>query len=182
MLDKEVWEELERLDEFATFPQDKLSAHLKHLRDYNLESAEEYQEFTDLLTKYPAIPIGKGTVVDMYGYTTQDYTNAKFIQMRADKYALGTYREPVDGETAVTNYPKRLRNILQDADPYRFYRRSIKQGDYRYKSDIDGGFEGLKFFDNHPEYHQDTSEEVINEIRRRLLNGEELGTFNTDIE
>ena len=63
MLDKEVWEELERLNEFAIFPQDKLPGHLKHLRDYNLESVEEYQEFTDLLTKYPAIPIGRGTII-----------------------------------------------------------------------------------------------------------------------
>ena len=182
MIDKEIWEELEKLDEFATFPQDKLPGHLKHLRDYNLESVEEYQEFTDLLTKYPAVPIGKGTLVDMQGYIAQDRTNAKFIQMRGDKYALGVYEEPVDGETAITNYPKKLQNILRDADPYRFYRRSIKQSDYRYKSDLDGGFEGLKFFDNHPEYHQDTPEEVIEEIRRRLINGEELGAFNTDEE
>ena len=54
--------------------------------------------------------------------------------------------------------------------------------DYRYKCDLDGGFEGLKFFGKHPEYHPDIPTDRAEEIKDRVLKGEKPGNFNTDLE
>lgn len=182
MIDSKIWEELERLDELATLSPDNLEKHRKHESEYGLDNDEQYQEFTDILTKYPAVPIGKGVITDIQGYIAQSGAKVKFVQIRNDVYALAAYKGRVEGQTAITNYPKKLNNILKDADPYAFYRQSEKGDDYRYRSDLDGRFEGLKFFDNHPEYHRNTSEERIREIRRKLQKREKLGVLNTDKE
>ncbi len=182
MIDSKIWEELKRLNELATFSPDNLGDHRKHEPEYGLENDKQYQEFTDTLTKYPAVPIGKGDITDIQGYVAQSGARVKFVQIRNDIYALAAYKGKINGQTALTNYPKKLFNILKDADPYAFYMQSEKEDDYRYRSDLDGRFEGLKFFDIHPEYHRGTSEEKIREIRRMLYKREKLGRFNTDKE
>ncbi len=182
MIDSKIWEELKRLDELATFSPDNLEDHRKHEPEYGLENDEQYQEFTDILTKYPVVPIGKGDIMDVQGYIAQSGARVKFVQIKNDIYALAAYKGNVKGQTALTNYPKKLSNILKDADPYAFYRQNEKEDDYRYRSDLNGRFEGLKFFDVHPEYHRGTPEEKIREIRRRLYKREKLGRFNTDKE
>ena len=67
MIDSKIWEELKRLNELATFSPGNLEDHRKHEPEYGLDNDAQYQEFTDILTKYPAVPIGKGDIMDVQG-------------------------------------------------------------------------------------------------------------------
>ncbi len=92
---------------------------------------------------------------------------------------MGAYRGNDVTGVGITYHAKPLDKILQDIGPYAPYPLSRKKNDYRYKSDLDGGFEGLEFFDNHPEYHEGVDEETINTIRAKIMAGERLDDFNT---
>ena len=181
-MDKEIWEELKILNE-AEFTPDNLQRHEKHKDQFHFKSLDEYNKFTHELTKHPALPIGQGSSEDVIGYINQNGLSIKFTKFSNNTYAFSVYSGDPETGDAVTCFPRSLNSIMRIADPYRFYRKeSGKQGDYRYRSDINGGFEGLKFFDEHPEYHKDTDEGRINEIREKILHKERLRNFNTDKE
>lgn len=193
MIDKNIWSELSKIDEdFALMPDTKKKGEEKtYLDDHSDRHKDslgcrdkwEYRECIHALTSFPAIPIQEDTDNhDIMGYKAQDGRKVKFVQFKEDVYIISAYKkDPVTG-VALTGYDKRLRNILQDADPYRFYELNNKEGDYRYKCDLDDRFEGLKFFNNHPEYHRNTDPERIKEIRQKLYKREKLDAFNTDRE
>lgn len=180
-MDKETWEELKRLEE-AKFAPDNLQKHSEHKNQFHLNSLEEYDESTHNLTRSPASPIGQSTPTEVIGYTNQNGLHVKFTKFNNDIYAFGVYSGDPETGVAVTCFPRSLDSIMKIVDPYNFYKKSGKQGDYRYRSDLDGKFEGLKFFDTHPEYHRNTSNERIKTIRQKILHKERLGNFNTDKE
>lgn len=187
-MDYNVWEELRKLDKVdeyqeALFRDKSLQIHAHYKDEMGIPTDEEYNEVTDILTRYPALPLGQGDIYDVHGYTNQQGINIKFVQYKGNLYIFSAYKgDPVNGE-AKTCHVKRLREIMRIADPYRFYKKGTgKQGDYRYRCDLDGGFEGLKFFDKHPEYHPDIPTDRVEEIKDRVLKGEKLGNFNTDLE
>ncbi len=184
-----VWEELRKIEEEekssckeAYFNSSRLEKHSHHKSEMGIEDTEEYNEVTHILTSYPALPLGKGEIYDVQGYLDQRDVGVKFVQYKGKLYILSSYRDdPVTGE-ALTCHVEPIGAVLRKADPYRFYRKTNKQGDYRYKCDLDGKFEGLKFFDKHSEYHRDTPPERVKEIRRMILAGKPLENFNTDKE
>lgn len=177
-----IWETLRQIDEEAFFDPLDLDGHYsKHKSKIDVESDEEYNELTHELTSSPAAYIQGDLEKTVQGYVTQNGIKVKFKKYK-NTYILSAYSgDAVDGR-AVTCYLKNLKNILQDADPYRFYKRGIKDADYRYRCDLDGRFQGLRFFNEHAEYHKDTPPEKIKEIKRRLYKRERLRTFNTDKE
>ena len=180
-MDKEIWDELNKLDE-AHFSKQDLKNHSKHKAQLGVDSDEEYDYITHELTRHPALPIGDYNIKDIIGYINQDGRSIKFVEWRGQLYIFSAYRGDPETGIAITCYPKMIQDIYRKADPYNFYKFSSGQGDYRYKSDLDGKFEGLKFFDKHPEYHKNTSEENIKIIRDKILKNEKLANFNTNKE
>ena len=101
----EIDEELHRLNELARFPRDheegeesKLDTHWRdhhYIYDsngnvkYNL-TKDEYDDITHMLSSYPAVPIGKGSKIDVHGYETQSGRRAKYIDA-GDDYAFVAY-------------------------------------------------------------------------------------------
>ena len=181
MIYDEVWEALKQLDENAYFNPEGLISHDKHRPRLNARNSQEYNEITNEITSSPATYIQGDLGETVQGYITQGGIRVKFKQY-GDSYIIGAYSGDAVTGTAITCYIKKLKNILQDADPYRFYRKSNKNDDYRYRCDLDGKFRGLKYFNGHPELHEDTSEDRIKEIKKKLYKREKLGRFNTDKE
>lgn len=158
-----------------------LDTHFKkHKNDFDVKTPQEYNEkIVHVFTSHPAKPIEEIENDVVYGYINQSGSNIKFTNT-SDKggFITAYVRSPITGK-ALTCYAKPLKNILQDADPYSPYPIKLKDGDYRYKSDLNGDIKGLEFFNNHPEYHKDVDKEVIEEIRHKIENGEKLNKLNT---
>ncbi len=189
MIDKEIWDKLNKLNEDTYFDRiegdhqgPNLTAHEFHKVEFGLENKGDYNEVAHAITSQEASPIGENMDWGIVGYINQDGRNVKFARLDDNKYMIGVYVGSPTTGAIITFYTKNLQDILKDADPYNRYSLANKEGDYRYKCDLDKKFEGLKFFNNHPEYHRDTSEERVREIKGKLYKSEKLGNFNTDRE
>lgn len=143
-------EELQQLNELAKYHREKDDGeknfqdhYIKHGKPLGL-TEEQYEQYTDALTSYPAVPIGQGKDYDVYGYIAQNKNRVKFVKLPAGA-ALGVYvGDPIKG-TAISYYHENNFNqIIFRANPFRHLTSAAE--DLRYKSDLDGRFEGLKFF------------------------------------
>lgn len=180
---KNIKEDLAHLSRKSSNPEEpsNLESHFEKHQSYYYSNENEYNQGFHNLTKRSAAPVGKESSTSINGYKTQTGVKVKYRPFRgnAHLYELGAYKGDDVTGVGLTYYTKPLDKILQDADPYAPYPLSRKRNDYRYKSDLDGGFEGLEFFDSHPEYHEGVDEETINTIRLKILAGERLDDFNT---
>lgn len=151
----EIWEELkvlneEKLNELADFKrgttdgEENFQIHYEaHGKPLGL-TEEQYEEYADALTSYPAIPIGTGQDYDVYGYIAQNNKRVKFVKL-ANGAALGVYvGNPITGRAISYYHENNFNQVLFRANPFR--RLTLTAEDLRYKSDLDGRFEGLKAF------------------------------------
>ena len=179
---RNIKEDLAHFSKRSNGPEEpsNLESHFEKHQSY-YANEDEYDQGLHDLTKRPAAPIGKESPTGINGYKTQTGVKVKYRPFRGNihLYELGAYRGNDVTGVGITYYAKPLDKILQDIDPYTPYPLSRKKNDYRYKSDLEGGFEGLEFFDNHPEYHEGVDEETINTIRAKIMVGERLDDFNT---
>ena len=112
---------------------------------------EEYDEMAHILSSYRAIPIGRGSNYEVHGYETQDGARAKYINAGPD-YAFVAYDPNADFDDeysqnvwgdARTYFHRSLSDILLSANPYHLLEEN--EDDHRYKCDIGGGLEGLRY-------------------------------------
>ena len=110
----EIWEELKNLDEaklneladFKRQTKDGDENFQIHYKNHGVAlglTEEQYEEYTDALTSYPAIPIGTGQNYDIYGYIAQNGKKVKFVEL-TNGAALGIYvGNPITGR-AISYY------------------------------------------------------------------------------
>lgn len=152
----------------------------KHKNDFDVKTPQEYNEkIVHAFTSHPAEPIGEIKNDVVYGYINQDGVNVKFVNTSDKGSFITAYLKDSITGIALTCYAKPLKNILRDADPYSPYHSKSKEGDYRYKSDLNKELKGLEFFNNHPEYHKNVGKETIKEIKHKIENREKLNNMNT---
>lgn len=176
---KSIWEQLNKLDEQAYFPMktdlDKIrfrSHYDRHGRDLEL-TPEEYQDLTDALTSYPAVPLGTGKEYDIEGYVSQNQSKVKIVKLTTN-LLLAAYTG--DSKTGIAKTCYRIENndFWFKANPYRKYN---KEDDLRYFSDLDGGLQGLKYFKPvvgnkglNPEKLKEYQYNLLNKIRLPIEN------------
>lgn len=161
----DIKEELNQLNELAYFPTDteqRLRRFQQHWERHHLSlnpdgsvrfdmTPDEYNEMAHILSSYDAVPIGKGKIYEVHGYETQDGARAKYVNAGPD-YAFVAY----DPNTTLSNqhdqdvwgqsrtyFHRSLSDILLSANPYHLLEQN--EDDHRYKCDIGGGLEGLKY-------------------------------------
>ena len=152
---REIWEVLnkldeEKLDEFADYKRGTDSGE-KNFQDHYKKhgeplglTEEQYEEYTEALTSYPAVPFGQGKDYDVFGYTAQNGKNVKFVKIPTGA-ALGVYiGNAITGKAISYYHENDFNQVIFRANPFRHLTDNAE--DLRYKSDLDGRFEGLKFF------------------------------------
>ena len=181
-----IWEEMNAIDdsisldllEMARFDRsennlakfiDHHNRHKRYIIDgkaYDM-TEDEYDDAADALSSYPAIPIGTGTEEGIVGYITQDGRKIKFIQIPGGAFMVAYIGDDVTGE-AKTFYYTSIASLYYSANPFR--ELSDKGGDHRYKSDLDGGFDGLKFFKPVTNGKRAVTKEEVKQIKDDILN------------
>lgn len=161
------------LEEQARFDKDNLKNHYNS-HPKNKEGGEgddlfppnmteeEYDNAANILSSNKAYPLGSGKN-KITGYITQNDRKIKI------KLKQGSYDEfvvyvgdDVTGEV-ITYYIKKYPEIIQQANP--FVSGNIKN---KYKSDLDGKFEGLKIFNPKPNMSQKEKEDIIYKIYNNI--------------
>ena len=151
-----IWKELnnleesQRLDELANFQRwsdDGSINFQQHYKKHGIPlglTEEQYEEYADALTSYPAVPIGKGDDYEIFGYVAQNGKNVKFVKL-SNGSALGIYiNDPIWGRAISYYHDNNIRTTLFRANPFRRLTKNAE--DLRYKSDLDGKFIGLNYF------------------------------------
>ena len=124
-------------------------------------SEEEYDDAADALSSADALPLGSGKDV-VTGYITQYDQKIKLRRVEGNIDEFVVYEGgDIDG-SVLTYYMKSHKKILQQANP--FTPGELKS---KYKSDLDGGLEGLKVLIP----PKGMSSEEIEDIVYKLENG-----------
>lgn len=174
-------EEIHQLNEFANY--DLSTPKGRNLFEYHYKkhgvplgmTREEYKEVTNILTSYPAVPFNiNNKEYDVIGYVAQNNRNVKFIRLNSGA-ALGIYEgDAIEGEAIDYYHDNSINTTLFRANPFR--RLTSTAEDLRYKSDLDGKFEGLKFFK--PITSKDSNVKITQQeykqIKQEILNGKEI--------
>lgn len=180
-----IWEELKNLDEeklnelakFKRQTDDGEENFQIHYKNHGIAlglTEEQYEEYADALTSYPAIPIGTGQNYDIYGYIAQNGKKVKFVEL-TNGAALGVYvGNSITGRAISYYHDNDISATLFRANPFR--RLTSTAEDLRYKSDLDGKFEGLKFFK--PITNKNSSigitQQEYRKIKQEILDGKEI--------
>lgn len=180
---KEIWNELKRLDEadfnFGNAPERRKSR--KHARDHAGEykvNEEDYYNIAKFFSEKNSVNFGEGTLEDPKGYLRQDGRKAKITQMYeqdeitpSNKSSIVVYEGDDLTGSIKTLHVRSWSGALNQANPYHHLR--VGKEDHRYKSDLNGGLEGLKFFQT-PGFTSSLTEEEIEDFNYRLENGQPL--------
>ena len=174
MLDNfgKIWEALNRLYE-AEYKNLNSKSHMgKHedelamVFDHPL-SEEEYKEISKIVSELSVFPIGIGDISIPHGYINQKGNILKFVRVRNDLcFQVVFSKEGSDG-IIITSYFKRYDEIIRSANPFR--KTTSNNANYRYKSDVDGGYKGLEYFQN-----INLSKDEVTRIKNDILRGKKL--------
>ena len=174
MLDNfgKIWEALNKLYE-AEYSELNSRKHLnKHkpelasVFDHPL-SEEEYNELSKIVSEISVFPIGISNTMDAYGYINQEGIVLKFVKVRGNLYFQVAYSKEPSNDKIITSYFKKYSEIIKSANPFR--KTTPNNAGYRYKSDIDGGYKGLEYFQN-----INLSKDEVTKIRNDILKGKKL--------
>lgn len=127
---------------------------------------EEYDDSTHYLSSYPAIPIGTGEEYEIFGYIAQDGRKIKFTQIPGGAFMVAYVGKDVTGEARSFHYTS-MEELLYNINPYH---KILDYEDHRYKSDLDGKFEGLKFFKPIIRGPRAVTQEEVERIKSDILN------------
>lgn len=186
-----IWKRLNEIDdsesldllEFARFPKTKDSElkefeeHADKHRTYIINGKEymmtnkEYDDNAHELSSYPAIPIGTGSDIDIFGYITQDGRKVKFVEIPGGAFMVAYVGNDMGGR-AVTFMYTSISALIFSANPFR--KIQVNGEDHRYKSDLDGGFVGLKYFKPITNGSRGVTKQEIIQIRDDILNGRKI--------
>ena len=186
-----IWVEMNDIDdndsitllELARFPrgtEDELhyfEDHYDRHKTYHLNgkeytmTEEEYDDNADSLSSFPGVPIGSGTEEDVIGYVTQDGKKVKFIEIPGGAFMVSYIGDDVSG-IARTFYYADIDELLFKANPY--HRILSGEKDHRYKSDLDGGFIGIRFFKPIYNGKRGVTKEEAEAIKDDILNGRRI--------
>ena len=165
----DIWKELNaiELEEQAKFT-DKgnlLAHHEKHpiIIDGVRITEDQYNQMCGELTKARASYIGSDAPIQ--GYIRQDGRKVKFRKFN-NEYEFGVYAGDEITGSAVTYFIRPLRKIMEESNPYSI----LSDVDRRYKSDLDGKFNGLAKYVP-PEY---LSRKDFESIKNKILKGIKL--------
>ena len=181
----EIWEGLnsleeERLDELADFKRGSTNGELTFQQHYKKHGVplglteQQYEEYADALTSYPAVPIGNGDDYEIFGYIAQNGRNVKFVKLKSGA-ALGVYEgDPVNGRAISYCHDNNINTTIFRANSFRRLTKNAE--DLRYKSDLDGKFVGLNYFK--PIFNQKSNvhitQDEYNTIRQEILSGKKI--------
>ena len=190
-----IWKELDslyesELNELARFNKrgESLKEFRKHFEKhmkvldkdgnvvYTYKTEDEYDDAAHELSSFPAIPIGGKMDDDVLGFIDQEGRHVKFARTIHD-YAFvvfipSSYDNSDYYGTAITYFHRPLDEILYGANPY--HKLNPGDDDHRYKSDLDGGFDGLNFFKPIVGGKRGVTKEEAQQIKDDILNGRKI--------
>lgn len=186
---REIWKELDviseqMINEFARFNRNEVANGINLFKDHHNRhksymiggkeyemSENEYDDNAHYLSSFPGIAIGTGTDIDVYGYITQDDKKVKFIEIPGGAFMVAYVGNDIGGR-AVTFMYTSISALIFSANPYR--KIQVNGEDHRYKSDLDGGFVGLKYFKPITNGSRGVTKQEIIQIRDDILNGRKI--------